>query len=101
VDNLLNKLGRTKWHVHIRERYPYGQGVLIYLARYLRGGPLANRRLLACDGQQVVVRYEERAKGPGGQAQQRTRRLPIAQFIGRWLRHVPATRAVRVRGWGL
>lgn len=29
LDNLLNKLGRTKWHVHIRERYPYGQGVLV------------------------------------------------------------------------
>jgi hypothetical protein len=24
VENLLNKLGRQKWHVHIRERYPYG-----------------------------------------------------------------------------
>jgi len=30
VENLLNKLGRTKWNVHIRERYPHGQGVLIY-----------------------------------------------------------------------
>lgn len=31
--NLLNQLGRTKWNVHIRERYPHGTGVLIYLAR--------------------------------------------------------------------
>jgi hypothetical protein len=38
VENLRNKLGRQKWNVHIRERYPYGHGVLIYLARYLRGG---------------------------------------------------------------
>ncbi len=30
VENLLNKLGRQKWHVHIRERYPYGHGVLVY-----------------------------------------------------------------------
>jgi len=101
VDTLLNQLGRTKWNVHIRERYPDGQGVLIDLARYLRGGPLCKRRLLSGDGQQVVFRYEERAKGPGGQAQQRTMGLPLAQFIGRWLRHVPPTRAVRVRGWGL
>jgi Putative transposase len=101
VENLLNKLGRTKWHVHIRERYPYGQGVLIYLARYLRGGPIAPQRLVWGDGQQVVFRYEERAKGPGGQAKQRTMRLPLEQFIGRWLRHVPPARAVRVRCWGL
>jgi hypothetical protein len=54
VDKLLNKLGRSKWNVHSRDRYPPGHGVLIYLARYLRGGPLSNHRLLACDGRQVV-----------------------------------------------
>jgi Putative transposase/Transposase zinc-binding domain len=101
VENLLNKLGRTKWNVHIRERYPHGHGVLIYLARYLRGGPLSNARLLTCDGQQVVFSYTERAKGPGGQARQRTMRLSIEPFIGRWLLHVPPAGAVRVRCWGL
>jgi hypothetical protein len=54
VENVLNKLGRTKWNVHIRERYPSGQGGLISLARDRRGGPLSKRRLRACDGQQVV-----------------------------------------------
>jgi hypothetical protein len=101
VENVLNKLGRTKWNVHIRERYPSGQGVLIYLARYLRGGPLSNRRLRACDGQQVVFAYEERAKGPGGQAKARMMRLPLEQFLGRWLLHVPPVGAVYVRCWGV
>jgi Putative transposase/Transposase zinc-binding domain len=100
-ENLLNKLGRVKWNVHIRERYPHGEGVLIYLARYLRGGPIASRRLVSCEGQQVVFGYEERAKGPQGQATQRTMRLPLEQFIGRWLLHVPPRHAVRVRCWGL
>jgi hypothetical protein len=101
VDNRLNKLGRQKWNVRIQERYPSGQGVLIYLARYLRGGPLSNRRLRACDGQQVVFAYQERAKGPEGQAKVRTMRLPLEQFLGRWLLHVPPTGAVWVRCWGL
>jgi Putative transposase/Transposase zinc-binding domain len=101
VENLRNKLGRQKWHVPIRERYPHGHGVLIYLARYLRGGPISPRRLVSCDGQQVVFRYEERAKANGGQPHQRTRRLPLEQFLGRWLLHVPPARAVRVRCWGL
>jgi hypothetical protein len=99
--NLLNKLGRQKWHVHIRERYPHGVGVLVYLARYLRGGRLANRRLRSCDGEQVVFRYAERPKGPGGQAKSGAMRLLMAQVLGRWLPHVPPTGAVRVRGWGL
>jgi hypothetical protein len=101
VGNLLNKLGRAKWNVHIRERYAYGQGVLVYLARYLRGGPIANRRLLAADGQQVIFGYAERAKGPGSAATRGTMRLPLEQFIGRWLLHVPPSGAVLVRGWGL
>lgn len=101
MENLLNKLGRVKWNVHIRERYAHGRGGLVYLARYLRGGPLSNRRLVWCDGQQVVFRYEERAKPNGGQSHQRTMRLPLEQFLGRWLLHVPPARAVRVRCWGL
>jgi hypothetical protein len=101
VENLLNTLGRQKWHVHIRERSPSGQGVLVYLARDLRGGPISHARLRSCEGQQVVFRYEERAKGPGGRAQQRTMRVPLEQFIGRWRLHVPPPGAVLVRCWGL
>lgn len=101
VENLLNQLGRQRWNVHIRARYPYGHGVLIYLARYLRGGPLSNRRLLACDGQQVVFWYAERAKANEGPTRHQTMRLPLEQFLGRWLLHVPPRHAVLVRCWGL
>ena len=48
LENLLNKLGRQKWNVHIRERYAHGAGVLTYVARYLRGGPISNTRLVSC-----------------------------------------------------
>ena len=30
MEHRLNKLGRTQWNVHIRERYPHGVGVLTY-----------------------------------------------------------------------
>jgi hypothetical protein len=101
VEHLLNKLGRTQWHVPIRARYPYGHGGLVSLARSLRGGPIAHRRRLACDGEQVILGSEERAKGPGGQATRRTMHLPLGQFIGRWRLHVPSPGAVLVRSWGL
>ena len=101
VENLLHTLGRTTWHVPIRERYPYGHGVLICLARDLRGGSLATRRRLAGDGQQVVCWYDERAKATGEQAHRRTRRLPLEPCLGHWRLHVPPARAVRVRWWGL
>jgi hypothetical protein len=55
--NLLTRLGhprKTPWNVHIRERYRHGAGVVTYLARYLRGGPIKNARLVACDGARVT-----------------------------------------------
>src|SRR5437879_11550072 len=51
--NLLNRLGhptKTRWNVRIMERYRHGAGVVKYLARYLRGGPLKNGHLVAYDG---------------------------------------------------
>src|SRR5262245_32739974 len=41
--NLLNRLGhptKTTWNVRIMERYRHGAGVVTYLARSLRGGPI-------------------------------------------------------------
>ena len=50
----LNKLGRQSWNVKILERYSHGKGVATYLARYLRGGPISNRRLISCQNGQVT-----------------------------------------------
>jgi hypothetical protein len=98
--NLLNKLGRTKWNVHIRERYPHGTGVLTYLARYLRGGPLANQRLIACEQGLVTFRY--RINGETSARQLRGRMtLSLAEFIRRYLVHVPAPGTRIVRSYGL
>jgi Putative transposase/Transposase zinc-binding domain len=98
--NLLNQLGRTKWNVHIRERYPHGAGVLTYLARYIRGGPLANRRVVACENGRVTFRY--RVKGDGSDRQQSDlMTLPIEEFIRRYLQHVPEPGTRVVRGYGL
>src|ERR671931_177147 len=58
--NLLNRLGhptKTRWNVRIMERYRHGAGVVTYLARYLRGGPLKKARLVAWVGDRVTFTY--------------------------------------------
>lgn len=63
--NLLNRLGhprKTKWNVHSRERYAHGAGVVTYLARSLRGGPLKHARLVAYDGHHVTITCRPRAE---------------------------------------
>jgi hypothetical protein len=98
--NLLNKLGRQRWNVYIRERYPYGQGVLTYLARYLRGGPFANQRLVSCGAGEVTFRY--RVNGEGADSPRSgLMTLPVAEFIRRYLRHVPTPGSRVVRAYGL
>ena len=103
--NLLNRLGhprKTQWNVPIMERYRHGAGVVTSLARYLRGGPLKHARLVAYDGARVTftsrARQEEAEAGPA--APQRMT-LPVADFLQRWLLHVPVPQTRVVRCYGL
>jgi hypothetical protein len=103
--NLLHRLGhptKTKWNVRIMERYRHGAGVVTYLARYLRGGPLKNPRLVAYDGVCVTFTYrarQEEATAASASLQRMT--LPVADFLQRWLLHVPVPQTRVVRGYGL
>jgi glutamyl-tRNA reductase len=59
----LNRLGhprKTKWNVRIMERYRHGAEGVTYLARYLRGGPIQNARLVAFDGARVTFLHRTR-----------------------------------------
>jgi hypothetical protein len=97
--NLRNKLGRkVKWNVNFRERYKDGQGVAIYLARYLRGGPISNHRIVSCDDKEVTFTYRVNGKTSN---QKSIMSLPISQFIQRYLLHVPVPYKKRVHHYGL
>jgi len=98
--NLKNKLGRVKWNVCIRERYEHGNGVLSYLARYIRGGPISNKRIISCDGKKVTFRYRVNGEDSGSKKTD-TMSIPIDRFIRRYLLHVPAPGRKIVRYYGL
>jgi hypothetical protein len=101
----LTRLGhprKTIWNVHIRERYRHGAGGVTYLARYLRGGPIKHARLVAYDGDRVTVTCRprsEEADGARPAAQRLT--LLVADFLQRWLLHVPVPQTRVVRSYGL
>jgi Putative transposase/Transposase zinc-binding domain len=103
--NLLNRLGhptKTRWNVRIMERYRHGAGVVTSLARYLRGGPLKNARLVAYDGERVTFTYRARQEeADAGPASPQQMTLPVADFLQRWLLHVPVPQTRVVRCYGL
>ena len=70
--------------------------VLDYLARYTHRTAISNERILGCD--EGVVRLRVRDNERGGK---RTVRLPIEQFIGRFLRHVLPAGFKRIRHYGM
>lgn len=91
--NLLNKLGRKPWNVYLKESYSHGVGVLTYLARYLRGGPISNKRIVRSAKGEVRFHY--------GREKVALMDLPVDQFLARLLQHVPSRNAVLVRSYGL
>lgn len=94
--NLKNKLGRVKWNVHIRERYEYGKGILIYLSRYIRGGAISNKRIVTHAGKDVSFRYRSQ-----GASRKGFMTLTETDFIQRYLLHVPEPHTKVVRSYGL
>lgn len=94
--NQLNRLGRKKWNVHIRERYAHGRGVMNYLSRYVKGGPISNRRLSRCDATQVGFYYVDHRDGKTHEM-----RLQPDQFIQRYLQHVAEVGSHTTRYYGL
>ena len=101
--NLLNRLGRQTWNVKILDRYAHGRGVATYLANYLKGGPIANGRII--DVQQGLVRIRCRARdadeGAAERGRRRIVRLPVDEFLARLLEHVPPRDMQTVRPYGL
>jgi hypothetical protein len=94
--NLLNKLGRTKWHAEIEPAYEHAHGVYKYLGRYLRRGPISEKRIVSYDGESVTIAYAHSEKHG-----QRTFYLEVETFIERLLSHVPEKGTHVVRAYGL
>lgn len=89
------------WNVKIHEAYRNGESVTTYLARYIKGGPMGNSRLLSEEGGYVKFRYRLSALEGGDGKLQGTLSLPVNVFLARWFEHVPPKRFQCVRGYGL
>jgi len=93
VRSLLNRLGRKKWNVRVEAAYDHAHGVVTYLARYLRGGPISNSRIVGFDGETVRFRVKDYRHSRGaGQTARRVLSLTADEFLRRVLLHVPIPR---------
>lgn len=100
-DALLKQLTSVPWNVKVYDAYRDGVSVATYLARYIKGGPIGNSRILSVENGEVTFRYRLPARQGGDGKRQAIKRLPVAEFLSRWLEHVPPKRFQTVRGYGL
>jgi hypothetical protein len=94
--NLLNMLGRKRWHAQIEPAYEHANGVFKYVGRYIRRGPISERRIIGYDGQQVTIAYAHKQKH-----ERASFKLSAQGFIRRLLNHVPDKGGHVVRSYGL
>ena len=89
-------LRRHDWVVYAKTPLAGPAAVLDYLARYTHRTAIGNERLVAIDGDKVLLRV--RADDTGGK---RTVAMDGQQFIGRLLQHVLPPGFKRIRHYGL
>ena len=96
-----DKLTATDWNVFV-EGPPHGESrptdVLKYLARYITGGPISDRRLISDEDGVVTFWARSKDKGKGNRSEQ----FPLkgTEFVRRWAMHILPKGYTRSRSYG-
>ena len=96
LHRLLGRLRTKDWHVRLKERYDHGHGVMKYLARYVKDGPITDTRIVSLRDQHVTFRYRDHRDG-----QRKRMTLKGIDFMARLLWHLPERYQHLVRAAGL
>ena len=90
---------KTEWAVYAKKPFAGPQQVLAYLARYTHRVAIANSRLLDLDETHVSFRWKDYREN--GQRKSKVMRLPVGEFMRRFLLHVLPNGFHRIRHYGL
>jgi hypothetical protein len=95
----LAPLRKTEWIVYAKEPFSGPKQVLAYFARYTHSIAIANSRLLDLDQTHVSFRWRDYRKN--GVRNDKVMRIEVAEFIRRFLLHIPPSGFHRIRHYGL
>ena len=90
------KTNTKPWCVKIEPQYAHGRGVLLYLSRYLKSGPIHPSQIVRCDSTGIGFRYKDHRD-----KRNKVLTLKPQDFINRLLQHVPEIGQHMVRHYGL
>lgn len=92
-----DQLAGTDWIVYAKKPFAGPRQVLEYLGRYTHKVAISDYRILSIGNGQVTFRYRDRAEGDV----EKTKPLPAAVFIDRFLLHIlpKGMQKIRFCGW--
>jgi hypothetical protein len=102
-NNWLQPLEQVDWVTYIEpppSRDASPEHVLKYLARYLTGGPISDRRLISDAGGEVTFWARAGRKAGGDRADRQPYTLPGPEFVRRWSLHILPKGFVKTRRFG-
>ncbi len=86
---------KKQWSVRIQEKYTHGKGVVLYLAHYMKGGPINPKQIISCKKKVTFLYKDHRTQ------KIKSLSLKIEDFMRRILWHVPEVGVHVVRHFGL
>jgi hypothetical protein len=94
---LIDECYSIEWNLYIKETFNGANSVIQYLGKYTHRIAISNHRLLSIDGNNVTY-YVKNYQNKG-----RWKPFTVtgAEFIRRFLMHVPPRRFVRIRHYGI
>ena len=98
----IEKLESKNWVAFIQPpptQTSSAQQVVNYLTRYLTGGPISDRRIVAADRQSVTFMARDGVR-TGGEREQIPITLSTADFIRRWCLHIQPNQLTKTRYFG-
>ena len=87
---------KKEWSVRIMEKYEHGIGVLKYLARYVKGGPIKDHQILTMNSKTISLQYKDHKSGL-----YKVLHLEPIKFLRRLLLHVAVPGCHVVRHYGV
>jgi hypothetical protein len=95
-NNLISSLYRKNWYVYCKRPFKTANSVLEYLGRYTHRVAISNHRISSLEDGQVSFTWRDyRDKGKS-----KIMKLPVMEFIRRFLLHVLPPRFTKIRHYG-
>lgn len=94
--NILYQQNKEGFYVHAKNRMRNGKGAARYIGRYVSRPAIAESRIESYDGEKVKFWYERHDKKEKIEVV-----LPVMEFIGLLVRHIPDRQFKMVRYYGI